>query len=101
MLESLYKCLVYVFGFVFLVLCRLCPLLHIYYKMFPPTGKTPISLRGNDSMVCVICGMTQANAPELSAQAQSSEMLPSSGCISTGDNGATSAMRFKKKKEKE
>lgn len=52
----------------FLFLCCLCPLLHIYYQMFPPTGKTPISLRGNDSMVCFICGMTQANASERSAQ---------------------------------
>lgn len=47
------------------VCCLRCPLLQIYYNMFLPTGKTPISLRGNDSMVCAICGMTQANASEV------------------------------------
>lgn len=69
-----------------LLFCFRCPLLHIYYKMFPPTGKTPISLRGDDSMECVIWGMTQANASERWPHTQPAEMLPSSGWISAGHN---------------
>lgn len=54
--------------------------------------KHPSYSGGNDSIVCVcVCvlfGMTQANASEPSLQTQGAEMLPSSGCIPACDSCA-------------